>query len=122
MQWASSMVYGITPQTSSTEEGLKPYRETPLVLEHYGYRPKVTQSPALLTNTIQGTSTFVVPAKKITTNVSDSNKGAVEGRPPLQLTPAFQEEAEKVLGTGILTPERLTKEGNQAIVVQTELV
>ena len=89
------MVYSITPQTSSTEEGLKHYRETP-VLDYYGANPKVTQSPALLTNTIQGASTFVVPARRVTTDVSDSLKGAVGGRAPLQLTPAFEEEeAEK---------------------------
>ena len=83
------MVYGVTPQTSSTEEGLKSYRETPPVLKHYDYRPKVTQSPALLTNTIQGTSAFVVPAKKIITIIGDTNKEVVEGRAPLQLTPVF---------------------------------
>ena len=42
IQWPPSLVYGITPQTSSTEEGLKSYKETPPVLEKYGYRPKVT--------------------------------------------------------------------------------
>ena len=36
------MVYGVTPQTSSTEEGLKSYRETPPVLTPYDYRPQVT--------------------------------------------------------------------------------
>ena len=96
MQWPPSLVYGITPQTSSTEEGLKSNKKTPPVLEQYGYRPKVTQSPAILTNTIQGTSAFVVPAKRTITNVSDSNKGAVEGRAPLQLTPAFQGRNRKI--------------------------
>ena len=54
--------------------------------------------------------------------MSDSNKGTVEGRAPLQLTPAFEEEeAEKLnTGKGILTPEKFTKDGNPAIVVQTE--
>ena len=37
IQWSPSMVYGVTPQTSSTEEGLKSYRETP-VLKHLIYR------------------------------------------------------------------------------------
>ena len=120
IQWSPYMVYGITPQTSSTEEGLKSYRETPPVLEHYEYRPKVTQLPALLTNTIQGTSAFVVPARKVITTVGGTNKEAVKGRAPLQLTPVFEEHTEKVLGTGILTPERLTKDGNPAVVVQTE--
>ena len=113
------MVYGITPQTSLTEEGLKSYRETP-VLKHYDFRPKVTQSPALLTNTRQGTSAFVVPARKVITIIGDTNKEAVEGRAPLQLTPIFEEQAEKMLGTGILTPKRLTKDGNPAVVVQTD--
>ena len=76
-------------------------------MEQYGYRPKVTQSPAILTNTVQGTSAFVVPAKRTITKVSDTNKGAVEGRAPLQLTPALDEETEKLVGTGILTPESL---------------
>ena len=59
----------------------------------------------MLTNTIQGASTFVVPARRVTTDVSDSLKGAVGGRAPLQLTPAFEEEeAEKpVMGIDILT-------------------
>ena len=35
IKWPPSMVYGVTPQTSSTEEGLKSYRETPPVLTHY---------------------------------------------------------------------------------------
>ena len=104
IQWPPSMVYGITPQTSSTEEGLRSYRETPPVLKHYDYRPKVTQSPALLTNTIQGTSAFVVPARKVITTIGEINKEAVEGRAPLQLRPVFEEQTEKMLGTGILTP------------------
>ena len=102
------MVYGVTPQTSSTEEGLKSYRENPPVLTHYDYRPQVTQSPALLTNTIQGTSAFVVPALRVIVNISDANREIVEGRAPLQLTPVFEEQTEKMLGTGILTPKRLT--------------
>ena len=64
IQWPPSMVYGITPQTSSTEEGIKSYRETPPVLKHYDYKPQVTQSPALLTNTIQGTSFFFGACKE----------------------------------------------------------
>ena len=120
MQWPPSLVYGITPQTSSTEEGLKPYKETPPVLEKYSYRPKVTQSHALVTNIIQGISAFVVPAKRITPNDEYSNKDAVGGRAPLQLTLAFDEEAKNQVSTGILTPARLTKDGNPAVVVQTE--
>ena len=76
-------MYGVTPQTSSTEEGLKSYRETPPVLTHYDYRPQVTQSPALLTNTIQDTSAFVVPAQIIISNIGDVNRDNVEGRAPL---------------------------------------
>ena len=91
-KWPPSKVYGITPQTSSTEEGSRQYRETPPVIDYYGYRPKVTQSPIIMTNTIQGTSAFVVPAKRLSTKTSDTNKGAVDGRAPLQLTPAFEEE------------------------------
>ena len=77
------MVYGVTPQTSSTEEGLKSYRDTPPVLTHYDYRPQVTQSPALLTNTIQGASAFVVPAQRVITNIGYANREIVEGRAPL---------------------------------------
>ena len=120
IQWPPSMVYGVTPQTSSTEEGLKSYRETPPVLKHYDYRPQATQSPALLTNTIQGTSAFVVPAQKVITTIGDTNREVVEGRAPLQLTIVFEEQAEKMLGTSILIPKRLTKDGNPAAVVQTD--
>ena len=80
----------------------------------------MTQSPALLTNTIQDTYVFVVAAQRIITKISDINKETVEGRAPLQLTPVFEEQTEKMLGTGILTPKRLTKDGNPAVVVQTE--
>ena len=90
IKWPPSMVYGVTPQTSSTEEGLKSYRETPPVLTPYNYRPQVTQSPALLTNTIQGTSAFVVPAQRVITQTGDTNRNNVEGRAPLQLTPVFE--------------------------------
>ena len=114
------MVYGVTPQTSSTEEGLKSYRETPPVLTHYDYRPQVTQSPALLTNTIQGTSAFVVPAQRVITKIGDANRDNIEGRASLQLTPVFEEQTEKMLSTGILTPKRLTKDGNPAIVIQND--
>ena len=65
----------------------------------------------------------MVPAIRVTTDVSDSSKGAVGGRSSLQLTPVFEEEeeAEKpVMGIDILTPENLTKDGNPAVVVQTE--
>ena len=89
------MVYGITPQTISTEEGLKSYRETPPVLEHYECRPKVTQSPALFTNTIQGTSAFVVIPRKVVTTIRDINKEAVEGRAPPQLTAVFEEKQKR---------------------------
>ena len=82
IKWPPSMVYGVAPQTSSTEEGLKSCRETPPVLTHYDYRPQVTQSPALLTNTIQGTSAFVVPAQRVITNIGDANRKIVEGRAP----------------------------------------
>ena len=58
--------------------------------------------------------------RELITNVSDSNKGAVEGRAPLQFTSAFEEETEKSIATGILPPEKLTKDGNPAVVVQTE--
>ena len=114
------MVYGITPQTSSTEEGLKHYRDTSCFELLHGPNPSVTQSPALLTNTIQGTSAFVVPAKRVTTDVSDSNKGALGGRAPLQLTPAFEEAEKQFMGIDILTPDKLTNDGNPAVIVQTE--
>ena len=74
----------------------------------------------MLTNTIQGTSAFVVPARKVITTIGEINKEAVEGRAPLQLTPVFEEQTEKMLGTGIVTPKRLTKDGNPAVIVQTE--
>ena len=118
IKWPPSMVYGITPQTSSTEEGLKSYRETPPVLTSYDYRPQVTQSPAMLTNTIQGTSAFVVPAQKVITQIGDINRNNIEGRAPLQLKPVYEEQTEKMSGTDILTPKRLTKEGNPALVIQ----
>ena len=120
IKWPPSMVHGVIPQTSSTEEGLKSYRETPPVLTHYDYRPQVTQSPALLTNTIQGTSAFVVPAQRVITNIGDANRDNVEGRAPLQLTPVFEEQTEKMLGTDILTPKRLTKDGNPAMFIQND--
>ena len=59
------MVYVITPQTSSGEEGHRQYRDTPPILEYYGPSPKVTQSPALFTSAVQGTSAFVVPLRKL---------------------------------------------------------
>ena len=71
MKWPPAMVYGITPQTSSGEESHRQYRETPPVLDYYGPSPKVTQSPALFMSAIQGTSAFVVPAKKALTQVSE---------------------------------------------------
>ena len=74
MKWPPAMVYGITPQTSSGEESHRQYRETPPVLDYYGPSPKVTQSPALFTSAIQGTSAFVVPAKKALTQISESDK------------------------------------------------
>ena len=117
IKWPPSMVYGVTPQTSSTEEGLKSYRETPPVLTPYEYRPQVTQSPALLTNIIQGTSAFVVPAQRVITQTGDAIRENVEGRALLQLTPVFEEQTEKMSGTDILTPKRLTKDGNPAIVI-----
>ena len=120
MQWPLSMVYGVTPQTSSTEEGLKSYRETPPVLTHYDYRPQVTQSPALLTNTIQGTSAFVVHEQRVLRTIGYTNREVIEGRAPLQLTSVFEEQTEKMLGTGIVTPKRLTKDGNPAVVIQND--
>ena len=89
MKWPPAMVYGITPQTSSGEESHRQYRETPPVLD-YGPSPKVTQSPALFTSAIQGTSAFVVPAKKALTQVSESDKESISGRAPLLLTPDFE--------------------------------
>ena len=94
--------------------------ETPPVLTHYDYRPQVTQSPALLTNTIQGTSAFVVPAQRVITQTGDTIRDNVEGRAPLQLTPVFEEQTEKMLGTDILTPKMLTKGGNPAMVIQND--
>ena len=120
IKWPPSMVYGITPQTSSTEEGLKSYRETPPVLTPYDYRPQVTQSPAILTNTIQGTSAFVVPAQRVITQTGDTNRNNVEGRALLQLIPVYEEQTEKMSGTDILTPKRLTKDGNPAMVIQND--
>ena len=84
------MVYGITPQTSSGEESCRQYRETPPVLDYYGPSPKVTQSPVLFTSAIQGTSAFVVPAKKALTQVNESDKESLSGRAPLLLTPALE--------------------------------
>ena len=63
INWPPLIVYGITPQTSLTEEASKQYRDTPPVIDYYGYRPKVTELPAIMTNTIQGTSAFMVPTK-----------------------------------------------------------
>ena len=80
----------------------------------------MTQSPALLTNTIQGTSAFVVPAQRIITKTGDAIRDNVEGRAPLQLTPVFEEQTEKKLGTSILTPKSLTKDGNPAMVIQND--
>ena len=121
VKWPPAMVYSITPQTSSGEETYKQYRETPPVLDYYGFSPKVTQSPALFTNAVQGTSAFVVPAKKAITQVKDSDKDSISGRAPLLLTPAFEEEVEKPLvQTDILTPTKLTKDGNPAVIVKTD--
>ena len=115
------MVYSITPQTSSGEENYRQYRETPPVLDYYGFSPKVTQSPALFTNAVQGTSAFVVPAKKALTQVRDSEKDSISVRAPLLLTPAFEETVEKPLvQTDILTPTKLTKDGNPAVIVKTD--
>ena len=122
VKWPPAMVYGITPQTSSGEENHRQYRETPPVLDYYGFSPKVTQSPALFTSAIQGTSAFVVPAKKALTQVSDSDKESISGRAPLLLTPAFEEaKVEKPLvRADILTPTKLTKDGNPAVIVKTD--
>ena len=94
--------------------------KTPPVLTHYDYRPQVTHSPALLTNTIQGTSAFVVPTQRVITKTGDANRDNIEGKAPLQLTPVFEEQTEKMLGTDILTPKRLTKDGNPAMVIQND--
>ena len=79
VKWPPAMVYGITPQTSSGEESCRQYRETPPVLDHYGLSPEVTQTPTLFTRAVQGTSAFVVPAKKALTQVSDSDKESISG-------------------------------------------
>ena len=50
----------------------------------------------------------------------NTNRENVEGRAHLQLTPVFEEQTEKMLGTEILTPKRLTKDGNPAIVIQND--
>ena len=122
MKWPPAMVYGITPQTSSGEESHRQYRETPPVLDYYGPSPKVTQSPALFTSAIQSTSAFVVPAKKALTQVSESDKESISGMASLLLTPAFEEtKVEKPLvRADILTPSKLTKDGNPAVVVKTD--
>ena len=57
---------------------------------------------------------------KIITKIGDANRDNVEGRAPLQLTPVFEEQAEKMLGMGILTLKRLTKDGNPAMVIQND--
>ena len=109
------------PQTSSGEENCRQYRETPPVLDYYGLSPKVMQSPVLFTSAVQGTSAFVVPAKKALTQVWDSDKDSISGRAPLLLTPAFEEKVEKPLvRTDILTPTKLTKDGNPAVIVKTD--
>ena len=65
------MVYGITPQMQVQERRVTDNIEkTPPVLDYYGSSPKVTQSLALFTSAIQGTSAFVVPAKKALTQVT----------------------------------------------------
>ena len=122
MKWPPAMVYGITPQTSSGEESCRQYRGTPPVLEYYGPSSKVTQSPALFTSTIQGTSAFVVHAKKAPTQISESDKESISGRAPLVLTPACEEaKIEKPLvSADILTPSKITKDGNPALVGQTD--
>ena len=84
--------------------------------------PKVTQTPALFTSAIQGTSAFVLPAKKVLTQVSDSDKESVSGRAPLLLTPAFGEAGvgEPLVRADILTPTKQTKDGNPAVIVKTD--
>ena len=79
VKWPPAMVYSIMPQTSSGEENHRQYRETPPVLDYYGLSPKVMQSPALFTSVVQGTSAFVVPAKKALTQVRDSDKDSISG-------------------------------------------
>ena len=91
IKWPPAMVYGITPQTSLGEESHRQYRDSPPVLDYYGPSPKVTQSSALFTSTIQGTSAFVVPTKKALTQISESDKESISGRAPLVLTSAFEE-------------------------------
>ena len=63
----------------------------------------------MLTNTIQGTSAFVVPAQRVMSKIGDVNRENVEGRAPLQFTPVFEEQTEKMLGTGILTPKKVNQ-------------
>ena len=121
VKWPPATVYIIMPQTSSGEENCRHYRETPPVLDYYGLSPKVTQSPALFTSAIQGMSAFVVPAKKALTQVRDSDTESISGRAPLLLTPAFEEKVEKpLIRTDILTPTKLTKDGNPAVIVKTD--
>ena len=110
------MVYGIMPQTSSGEENRRQYRETPPILEYYGPSSKVTQTPALFISAIQGI------AKKALTQVSDTDKESVSSRAPLLLTPAFEEvKVDKPLVMAdILTPTKLTKDGNPAVIVKTD--
>ena len=122
IKWPPAMVYGITPQTSSGEESYRQYRQTPPIFDYYGLSPKVMQSPALFTSAIQGTSAFVVPAKKALTQVSESDKESISGRAPLLLTPAFEEvKVEKPLvRADILTPTKLTKDGNPVVIVKTD--
>ena len=76
---------------------------------------KLPQSPALFTSAVQGTSAFVVPAKKALTQVSEVDKESISVRAPLVLTPAFEEaKVEKPLvRVDILTPTKLTKDGTQ---------
>ena len=59
-----------------------------------------------------------MPAQRVITQTGDANRNNVEGRAPLQLMPVFDEETEKMSGTDILTPRRLTKDGNPAMVIQ----
>ena len=62
----------------------------------------------------------MVPAQRVITQTGDTNRKNVEGRAPLQLTPVFEEQTEKTSGTEILTPKRLTKDGNPAMIIQND--
>ena len=121
VKWPPAMVYGITPQTSSGEESHKHYRETPMSLT-MGPVPKSCNPLLYLQVLYKVHQHFVVPAKKAFTQVNESDKESISGRAPLLLTPAFEEvKVEKpMVRADILTPTKLTKDGNPAVIVKTD--